>query len=110
MRVESGAALRHLVRHGYLATMRDYPYKPGRYVRVYHRGRYVCTAIVGDVMPVTRQNLGYAVGASGFSSVEQWLEEARRLNRGRVPRYIVFITMVPKSLSPEFSNMGGDGG
>lgn len=96
MRVDSEKAFRQLVKEGVLATMRDFPYKVGRVVKIYHRGRYVGWAIVEDVVPVTEPNLRYFVGASGFDSVEEWIEEAKKLNRGRLPKYIVYINLIPK--------------
>ena len=95
-RVDSEKAFRQLMREGVLATMRNYPYRVGSVVKVYHRGRYVGKAVVEDVVPVTEPNLRYLVGASGFDTIEEWVEEAKRLNKGRLPKYIVYIILIPE--------------
>ncbi len=96
MRVDSEKAFRQLVSEGILATMRNYPYRVGKVIRILHKGEYVGEAIIEDVVPVTKQNLKYLVGVSGFDSVEEWVEEAKKLNKGKLPKYIVYINLIRK--------------
>jgi len=96
MRVDHPKAFKQLISEGVLATMRNFPYRVNSIVKIYHRGKYVGKAIVDDLVPVTNHNLEYFVGASGFESVKEWVDEARKLNKGRLPKYIVYISLVSR--------------
>ena len=98
MRVEHSKAFKQLMGEGILATMRNFPYKVNSIVKIYHRGKYVGKAIVDDVVPVTKHNLEYFVGASGFNTVEEWVSEAKKLNKGKLPKYIVYLSLIPNKV------------
>ena len=78
MRVESGVALKQFLEKGVLATMRRYPYVPGRVIEVESGGRVVGKARVLMVWENTEGARRLLVGLSGFSSLEEWEEDARR--------------------------------
>ena len=100
MRVDSEKPFRQLMREGVLATMRRYPYKEGQVVRIYHKGRYVGEAVVEHVMPtefivLSPRLVDSLVRISGFSTLGEWEEEAKKLNRSKmVPPYLVIIKLL----------------
>jgi len=81
-------ALRQLLENGVVATMRMYRYEPQTEVLV--NGRYRCRVV--DVYEASEDNMEKLVGVSGFDSVEEWLQEAIRLHRGRRPKWILVVT------------------
>ena len=103
MRVDSERAFEQLMKHGRLATFRRYRYREGQVVRVYHKGKYVGRAVVEDVMYsegllfLRDEVLQEVVRLSGFSSLEEWINEARKLNKSEsVPPYLVIIKLLKR--------------
>ena len=103
MRVDSEKPYRQLMEYGVLATMREYPYREGQVVRVKHDGKCVGKAVVrqvielSKVMMMSQGVLERLTRFSGFSTFEEWLEEAKKLNHGIAPRYVVIIKLLEGS-------------
>ena len=96
---KSEEALNHLLEKGEVATMRDYPYRMGREVYVKKvvgiERITVAKARIEKVVLNSLENRIRYFRMSGFNSLEEWLEEAIRLN-GKIPRYIVVLKLIKK--------------
>ena len=93
---------KQLVSVGVLATLRQYPYRVGQLVKVRHRGTYIGMAVVeyvgetGKVLLVSKDSVDRLVRLSGFNTLDEWLEEAKKLNKGLIPKYVVIIRLVKR--------------
>jgi len=92
MRFKSQKALNQLLTHGIVATMRDYESLPQRHVIINgkHLG-FLCT-----ILPTTEENIRKYYKLSGFSTPEEWINEAKKLHHGKLPKYIFIIELVKK--------------
>jgi len=107
MKFDSDRAYKQLVEHGIVATMRfnrrvrvgklyTQLYVKGVVVRITRRGRTIGKGMIVDVLPNTRENREKLVYLSGFSTVEEWEEEARKLYDGRLPNTILVVKLIDK--------------
>jgi len=77
------------LKHGIVATMRTWKYKPGQIV-VIKTDRGAFKGKVVDVVPNTAENRQKLYRISGFDSPNEWLMEAIKLHK-KIPRYIVVV-------------------
>jgi len=88
LKFESERAFKQLMERGFVATMRGYK-KLGRVV-IKHRGVVDGRGFVLGCLANTPDARRMLLPLSGFSSVEEWELEARRLH-GRLPPFIVLV-------------------
>jgi len=105
MRFDSDKAFSFLMKHGVVATMRmqrkvriggKYTdlYTKGMIVIITRNGKRVAKGIIVDVVKNTEKNRKKYVGISGFETVEEWKEAARKLHKGRLPNVIVIVRLI----------------
>jgi len=105
VKFNSDKAFKQLMNHGIVATMRFNRYRKlgkwhlpfyarGNIIVITRHGRAVGEGIVVDVVPNTKKNREKYLHLSGFKSVEEWEQEARRLHRGRLPNSIVIVRLL----------------
>jgi len=90
MMFKSKRALDFLLRNGIVATMRNTKYRLGQVVRI---NRELCGVII-EIHDNTRANRGKFVKISGFNTVEEWENEARKLHKGKLPRRIYIVKLL----------------
>jgi len=104
MRFDSDKAFYFLMKNGIVATMRmnrkvrignRYTdlYVRGMIVWITSRGKRVARGIIIDVVENNEENRRRYLPISGFETVEEWMEEAKRLHR-RMPNSIVIIKLL----------------
>jgi len=104
MRFDNDKAFDFLMKNGIVATMRmnrkvkiggRYAdmYVKGAIVVITRNGRRVGKGIIVDVVPNTEENRQRYVCISGFQSVEEWMQEAKRLHV-RLPNSIVVVKLL----------------
>ena len=71
--------------------MRSYRYKIGQVVKVNNKYRGVILAVLKN----NEENRRLLVNCSGFDSVEEWLDTAKKLHRGKIPRFIILLQRIP---------------
>ncbi len=103
---KSARALEFLHRHGFVLTLRARRRSGGRHGVKIRRDLPATLEVTvtewGRLrLPEDRDKLEDYVLLSGFDSVDEWLEEVRRLNRGRLPRE-VWLYLVELPRAPEF--------
>jgi len=96
---KSSKALNFLLENGKVATMRDYPYRVNQTVYIKRvegiSRRTVAKARIEKVVLNNTTNRIKYFAMSGFSSPEEWLEEAISLNK-KIPRYIIVLRLIKK--------------
>jgi len=97
IKVDHVKVLNQILNHGILATMRNYPYKKGWKIKLYHKGEFIGYGEILDVVEATLENIEKYHHISGFNSPGEWLKEAKLLH-GKKPKYIVIV----KFLKPPF--------
>lgn len=100
MRVTHKKVVKFFIEHGFIATLRNFPYVAGQKVIVNmphkkNRGRVI---LVFENWK--REDLEKFVCISGFDSVDEWLETAVRLH-GNVPKRLVVV--VRRGTDPRFA-------
>jgi len=104
MRFDSDKAFSFLMEHGIVATMRVNRkvrigsrygdlYVKGMIVNIVRNGKRVARGIIVDVAPNTPENRERYLPISGFQTIEEWVQEARRLH-GRLPNSIVVVRLL----------------
>jgi len=91
MQMRCKQVLEYFLKFGFVATMRDYPYKKGQKILVNRKYK----AEVIDVFEVNKDSLDLFVDFSSFSNVKSWINKAKELH-GKMPRYIVVVRRVNK--------------
>jgi len=96
---KSFKALSFLLENGKVATMRDYPHRVNQTIYVQMpegiSRRTIAKAKIEKVVLNNTMNRIKYFDISGFSSPEEWLEEAIRLNK-KIPRYIIILKLIKK--------------
>ena len=84
---QSEKARRFLLENGVVFTFRAKRRKKlGRdWISDRRGGRKIANVLVEEEGKFKPQELGLYVEYSGFSTLEEWIEEIRRLNRGKLP-------------------------
>ncbi|MCD6484576.1 MAG: hypothetical protein J7L47_05630 [Candidatus Odinarchaeota archaeon] len=72
---------------GFVTTLRNYPYKKGQKVLINRTHK----AMVAAVFPATQENIELFAKFSSFKSSEEWIQKAKALNQGRLPKYLVLV-------------------
>jgi len=105
MKFTSTRALRQLLQHGVVATMRQNDkvlvrgkfymplYYPLKTVKIRHGRRVVGLGVIAEVVKNNRANRIRLLPLSGFRTVEEWESEAIRIF-GRLPNSIVVVILV----------------
>ena len=102
IRFDSERARDYLLRHGYVYTLRTW-YSPRQVVALAISGGkpigLVSISLIGEV-PLDSEALAKYVGGSGFSSVNEWINEFRRLNKGRKIKtaYLYRVELIEKKV------------
>ncbi|MEX0569101.1 MAG: hypothetical protein Q6363_008100 [Candidatus Njordarchaeota archaeon] len=94
MRFDSLKPYKQLIEHGVVATMRNYDYYPGQKIVIksrYHRSNI--HAVVQEVVKNNQENREKYLSISGFDSVDEWIQEAKKLHK-KWPRLIVIVKLV----------------
>jgi len=94
MRFDSDKAFNQLMEKGIVATMRNFPYQPGKRARIIRHGKYICTAYILARYENTEENRRKLLKISGFTSLEEWENEATKLF-GSLPKYIIVVSLKP---------------
>ena len=96
---KSSKALSFLLENGKVATMRDYPYRVNQtvYVKMVEGidRKTVAKAVIEKVVLNNTTNRIKYFDISGFSSPEEWLEEAISIHK-KIPRYIIILRLIKK--------------
>lgn len=79
---------------GFVATMRNRPRRVGEQLIVDVGGIRRFWGYVVSCVRATQENIEKYVEYSGFSTSKEWIEAAKKLHKGRVPRYIVFLGLI----------------
>jgi len=121
---KSKKALDYLLKNGEVYTIRLRKRSEGlAYVKTHRKGRKIMDVVVryvGEVMLL--QKLGWSVvgevyiigkledfvNKSGFSSVDEWLEEVKRLNKGKLPDEIFLYHVIEESRKDEIETINED--
>jgi len=90
MQMRNNQVLQHFITKGVIATMRNYPYREGQHIRINRKysGKVVKVVQINGEKDKKIDNF---VGISSFNTKEDWIKEAKRLNKGKLPKYIVFV-------------------
>ena len=96
MRIEHPNAFKQFIENGVLATFRNYPYREGQVIRIYHNGKYVGRAVVEKVLStktlLIMDNIEEITKISGFNDLNEWISEAKKLHHTKkIPKYLVII-------------------
>ena len=86
MQMKCKQVLDFFLTRGFVATMRDYPYKKGQRIRINMKYR----AEVSNVFDATEKAIKHFTNLSSFSTAEDWIKKAKELH-GKMPKYIVLV-------------------
>ena len=76
---------------GLVATMRNWLYRVNQRVVLRDcNGSVIGYGVVVDVAPATPENIRRWLKYSGFNTVEEWVNEARKLNKG-LPQFVYLV-------------------
>ncbi len=86
---KSKKALNYLLKHGLVYTLRPFKRKEGITALLNEKDMKIGLVEVKFITELNSENLAESlkdfVGESGFKSVEEWINEAKKLLRGNLP-------------------------
>ncbi len=91
MQFKSEKALMQLLKEGLVVTMRNTNYDVGQKIKI--NKKYDAIIVTKTLNTrIIRKDLW---DASGFDSLEEWEEEAKRLHKGKLPKFIYAVALEP---------------
>lgn len=90
------APIHFLLEKGIVATMRNKKYSGYKGLFVYYKGKLVALAEIEKVVENNDENREIYYRISGFKTLSTWIIKAKKLHRGKLPKWIIILRLLKK--------------